>query len=49
MLQLLSIVSHAVVTPNHKLMSLLLHNYNFATVLNRNVNIFGDRGLPEGS
>ena len=35
--------------PNHKIILLLLYNCNFATVMNCNVNIFGDRGLPKGS
>ena len=38
-LQLLNTVSHVVVNPNHKIISLLLHNCNFATVVNHNVNI----------
>jgi hypothetical protein len=43
-------VPHVVVTPpTIKLFLLLLHNSNFATVRNRNVNIFGDTGLPKGS
>jgi hypothetical protein len=33
-------VSHVVVTPTLKLFLLLLHNYNFATVMNHNVNIY---------
>jgi hypothetical protein len=32
-------VPHVVVTPKHKMISILLHNYNFATVINYNVNI----------
>ena len=35
------------VTPDHKIISLLLQNYNFATVMI--CNIFGDRGLPKRS
>jgi hypothetical protein len=31
--------SSFVVTPNHKMISLLLHNCNFVTVMNHNVNI----------
>jgi hypothetical protein len=31
-------VPHVVVTPSHKIMSLLLHNYSFATVINHYVN-----------
>lgn len=31
-------VPQVVLTPNHKVISLLLHNCNFATVVNRNVN-----------
>ncbi|KAL6031548.1 hypothetical protein STEG23_003181, partial [Scotinomys teguina] len=36
-------IPHVVVTPTIKLLSLLLHNYNLVTVLNLDVNIFGDR------
>ena len=32
-------VPPAVVTPNHKLILLLLHNCNFATVMDHNINI----------
>lgn len=32
-------VPHVVMTPNHKIISLLLHSTNFATVMNCNVNI----------
>ena len=32
---LFNTVPHAVVTPNHKIISLLLHNCNFVTVRNR--------------
>lgn len=32
-----------VVTPNHESIPLLLRNCNFATVLNCNVHIFGDK------
>jgi hypothetical protein len=32
-------VPHGVVAPNHKIISLLFHNCNFATVRNYNVNI----------
>jgi hypothetical protein len=39
MLRPFNIVLHVVVTPNHKNISLLLHNGNFATVMNRNENI----------
>ena len=31
---------HGVMTPNHKIISLLLHNCNFVTVINHNVNIW---------
>jgi len=48
MLQPFKIVSHAVVNSNPKIISLQLHNCNFATVMNYNINIFGDRGLPKG-
>ena len=34
-----NIVLHVVVTSNHKIISLLLPNYNFAAVVNHNVNI----------
>ena len=33
-------VLHLVVTPNHNIISLLLHNCKFATVTNQNVNIY---------
>lgn len=36
-LGLFNIVPHVVVTPSHKIMSLLLHNCNLATVMNHNV------------
>ena len=39
MLRPFSTVPRVVVTPNHKIILLLLHNYNFATVINHNVNI----------
>jgi hypothetical protein len=39
MLQPFNTVPHVVVTPNIKLFSLLLHNCNFASVLNCSVNI----------
>ena len=38
-LQLLNTVSHVVVNPNHKIISLLLHNCNFAAIINNNVTI----------
>jgi hypothetical protein len=38
-----------VVTSTVILFSLLLHNYNFATVMNRNVNVCGDGGLLKRS
>ena len=34
----LNSVPHAVVTPNHKIISLLLRNCDFATVMKRDVN-----------
>jgi hypothetical protein len=37
-----------VVTPNIELFLLLLHDCNFATAMNYNVNIFRDRGLSMG-
>lgn len=42
-------VPYGVVTPNVKLFSLLLHHCDFATLTNRNVNNFEDKGLPKGS
>jgi hypothetical protein len=43
-------IPHAAVTPpTIELFLLLFHNCNFATVMNRNVNIFGDGGLPKRS
>lgn len=33
-------VTHVVVIPNHKLLLLLSHNYNFATFVNQNANIY---------
>jgi hypothetical protein len=39
MLRLFNTVPQVVVTPNHKIISLLPHNCNFAAVVNRNVNI----------
>lgn len=43
--------THAVMTPNYKIILLLLNNCNFIIVKNHNVNmkcnIFGDGGLPE--
>ena len=33
-------VPHVMVTPNHNIILLLLHNYNFATIMSHNVNIF---------
>jgi len=38
MLWPITIVSHVVLTPNHKVISLLLQNYNFGTVMNHNAN-----------
>ena len=38
-LQPFNTVSHVVVTPNHNIISLLLYNCNFATIVNYNVNI----------
>lgn len=35
----LSAVLHALVTPATKLVSLLPHHFNFATIMNRNINI----------
>ena len=34
-----NLVPHGVVTPNHKIILFLLHNCNFSTVMNHNVNI----------
>jgi hypothetical protein len=39
MLQTFNTVPHVVLTQTIKLLSLLLHNNNFATVLSRNVNL----------
>ena len=39
MLQPFDAVPHVVVTPNYKIISLLLHNCDFATAINCNVNI----------
>ena len=41
MLRPFNTVPHVVVTSNHKIISLLLHNCNFATVMNYNVNMQG--------
>jgi hypothetical protein len=35
-------VPHVVATPSHKIISVLLHQQNFATVINCNVSVFGD-------
>lgn len=40
MLQPSNTVSHVVVTTDYKFISLLLHNCNFASVMNHNVNIW---------
>jgi hypothetical protein len=32
-------VPHIAVNPNHKIILLLFHNFNFATVMNHNVNL----------
>jgi len=37
MLQSFNIITHVVVTPNHEIISLLLHKYNFATAMNCDV------------
>lgn len=34
--------------PNHKVIFVVTSNCNFATVMNSNAYIFGDRGLPMG-
>ena len=39
MLRPFNAAPHVVVTPNHKIIALMLHNCNFATVMNHNVNI----------
>ena len=42
-------IPHVVVTsPTIKPFSLLLHNYNFATVMKCNINVFRDRGFLKG-
>lgn len=38
-LRLFNTISHSVVTPNHKIILLLLHNYKFVTVMNHSGNI----------
>lgn len=51
MLRPFNSVPHVVETPlpNHIIIFLLPPpNCNFATVVNQNVNIFGDKGLSEG-
>ena len=40
MLQPFNTVPHVMVTDNPKIISLLLHNCNFATVMNHNVNFW---------
>ena len=40
MLRPFNTVPHVVVTPNDKIIPLLLHNCNFATNINHNVNIW---------
>jgi hypothetical protein len=40
MTQPLNTVPHVVITPNHKVISLLLYNCNFATLVNCNINIW---------
>lgn len=41
----LNTVPHGVVTPDHKIISLLLYNCNFATVMNHNINISDMQGI----
>jgi hypothetical protein len=41
--------TNSVMTPDLKIIVFLLHNCNFATLMNHNVNIFGDRSWPKGS
>jgi hypothetical protein len=48
MLQRFNTVPGGSVTTNHKIISLLIYNYNFAAVMNFNINNFGD-SLPKGS
>jgi hypothetical protein len=51
MLRPFNTVPHVVVTPIVKSFSLLLHNWNFATVMNRSINILlGDpvKGIQKG-
>ena len=46
---LFNTIPRAVVSPDCKIIFiLLLHSYNFTTLMNHNVNIFGVRGLPKG-
>lgn len=40
-------VPHVVVNSNHKLFLLVLLNCSFATVMNCNATIFGDRGVSK--
>lgn len=47
MLQPFDTVSHVVMNANHTII-FLLHNCNFATLMNHNANISGDRQLPKG-
>lgn len=49
MLQPSDRVPHVVTTPNVKLFLLLVHVFNFASVMNHTVNILGGGGLPKGS
>ena len=49
MLRPFNTVPHVVVTPNHKIIFIVISYCIFATVLNHSANTFGDRGLPKGS
>lgn len=41
------VVPHLAVTHNYKLFLVWVPDYNFPTILNHNINIFGDRYLPK--
>lgn len=40
MLQPFNSISHSVVVPNHKIISLLLHNFKFSIIMNHNINVW---------
>lgn len=47
MLQPFNTLLHVVMTPNHEIISMQLHDCNSVTIMNRNM--FKDRGSPKGS